>query len=306
MKRSVVAGVLALILLLPILFMGALIAIAGEDIAPSDKALTEIPADLLPLYQSAAQTCDGLDWTVLASIHKIETNFGRSAVSSSKGALGPMQFMPPTWRAYGVDGDGDELADINNVHDAIFSAARLLCANGAGNPARLADAIWNYNHSDSYVAEVLQLATSYGVATLGTGLANAAPSDLLNNPRVTLTSNARADLEAGVVDARIVALLDAISRRYTIGISVFKSGHSMRTRSGSISNHYYGRAVDITFVNGSPVSYLNLEARQVVVSLAAIQGDLRPDELGHPFADLQFVGGFSDAHHATHIHIGFD
>ena len=306
MKRSVVAGVLALILLLPILFMGALFAIAGEDIAPSDKALEEIPADLLPIYQSAAQTCDGLDWTVLAAIHKVETNFGRSEISSSKGALGPMQFMPPTWRAYGVDGDGDGLADTNNVYDAIFSAAHLLCANGAGDPARLADAIWNYNHSDSYVAEVLELATSYGVATLGTGLANAAPSDLLSNPRVTLTSNARADLEAGVVDARIVALLDAISRRYTIGISVFKSGHSMRTRSGSISNHYYGRAVDVSFVNGSPVSDLNAAARQIVVSLAQVQTDLRPEELGHPFADVEVVGGFSDSDHDDHVHIGFD
>jgi hypothetical protein len=306
MKRSVVAGLLALILLLPILFMGALIAIAGEDLAPSEKALQEIPADLLLIYQSAARTCDGLDWTVLAAIHKIETNFGRSEISSSKGALGPMQFMPSTWRSYGSDGDGDGLADINNVRDAIFSAAHLLCANGAGVPARLSEAIWNYNHSDRYVAEVLDLATSYGVATLGTGVASAAPSDLLNNPRITLTSNARADLEAGIVDSRIVALVDAISRRYAIGISVFKSGHSMRTRSGSISNHYYGRAVDISFVDGSPVSGSNSPARQIVTSLAGLQGPVRPDELGHPFLDLVVVGGFSDADHDDHIHLGFD
>ena len=306
MKRSVIAGVLALILLLPILFMGALIAIAGEDVAPSDKAFEEIPADLLPVYQAAARTCDGLDWTILAAIHKFETSFGRSKVSSSKGALGPMQFMPATWDAHGSDGDGDGQADINNVHDAIFSAAHLLCENGAGDPSRLARAIWNYNHSDSYVAEVLELATSYGIATLGVGLANAAPSDLLNNPRVTLTSNARADLEGGLVDSRIVALLDAISRRYKIGIGVFKTGHSMRTRSGSISNHYFGRAVDVTFVDGSPVSPSNPAARQAVVSLAQIKGDLRPDELGHPFADLRVMGGFSDSDHDDHIHIGFD
>jgi hypothetical protein len=306
MKKGVVACVLALILLLPILFMGALIAIAGEDVAPSDKALEEIPADLLPIYQSAAQTCDGLDWTVLAAIHKIETNFGRSEISSSKGALGPMQFMPSTWRSYGSDGDGDGLADINNVTDAIFSASYLLCANGAGDPAHLSDAIWNYNHSDRYVAEVLDLATSYGIATLGAGLVKAAPGDLLNNPRVTLTSNARADLEAGIVDSRIVALLDAISRRYQIGIGVFKTGHSMRTRSGSISNHYYGRAVDITFVNGSPVSDLNVAARQIVTALAELHGDLRPDEIGHPFFGLTVVGGFSDSDHDDHIHLGFD
>jgi hypothetical protein len=306
MKRSVVAIALALILLLPILFMGALIAIAGEGVAPSDKALGEIPADLLPIYQSAAATCDGMDWTVLAAIHKAETNFGRTEVTSSKGAQGPMQFMPSTWESYGSDGDGDGLANINNVQDAISSAAFLLCENGAGDPARLAEAIWNYNHSDSYVAKVLDLATSYGVATLGAGLANAAPSDLLQNPRITLTSNARADLEAGIVDSRIVALLDAISRRFTIGVSVFKTGHSMRTRSGSISNHYYGRGVDIFFVNGDPVSAVNAPSRQIVSSLGALQGNLRPDELGHPFSDLRVVGGFSDSDHADHIHIGFD
>jgi hypothetical protein len=305
-KRVVVAIALALLLLLPILFMGALIAFAGEDVAPSDKALDEIPADLLPIYQSAAATCNGLDWTVLAAVHKVETNFGRGRATSSKGAQGPMQFMPSTWAAYGSDGDGDGLADVNNVRDAIFGAAFLLCENGAGDPSRLADAIWSYNHSDSYVAEILDLATSYGVATLGAGLANAAPSDLLNNPRITLTSNARADLEAGIIDSRIIALLDAIARRHTIGISVFKSGHSMRTRSGSISHHYYGRAADISIVDGSPVSITNRSARQVVLSLATLQGQIKPDELGHPFADLSVVGGFSDADHQGHLHLGFD
>lgn len=306
MKRSLTAVAAGLIFSLPILFMGALIAIAGEEVAPSDRALDEIPADLLPVYQSAARTCDGLDWTVLAAIHKIETSFGRTKVSSSKGALGPMQFMPPTWDSYGSDGDGDGLADINNVHDAVFSAAYLLCENGAGDPARLADSIWNYNHSDEYVAQVLELATSYGVVTLGTGVASARPRDLLNNPRVTLTSNARADLEAGVVDSRIVALLDALSRRYVLGITVFKTGHSMRTRSGSISNHYYGRAVDIFFVDGAPVSSSSPSALGVVASLAVIRGQLRPDEVGHPFAEFRFAGGFSDADHRDHVHIGLE
>lgn len=306
MKRPALVVALLLTLLLPILFMGALIAIASEDVAPSDKALDEIPADLLPIYMAAAATCDGLDWTVLAAIHKIETNFGSSEVSSSKGALGPMQFLPATWGSYGSDGDRDGFADINNVRDAIFSAAFLLCENGGSDPTLLTGAIWNYNHSERYVAEVLDLATSYGVATLGIGFANAAPSDLLSNPRITLTSNARADLEAGIVDSRIVALLDALSRRYSLGITVFKTGHSMRTRSGSISNHYYGRAVDISFVGGTAVEVSNLAARRVVGSLARLRGQWRPTEVGHPFPDLRFAGAFHDTDHRDHIHIGFD
>lgn len=286
--------------------MGALIAIAGEDVTPSDKALEEIPPDLLPIYRAAAASCDGLDWTVLAAIHKLETSFGRGNAVSSKGAQGPMQFMPPTWQAYGVDGDGDGLADINNVHDALFSAANLLCANGAGDPARLADAIWNYNHSDQYVADVLTLAASYGVVTMGSLTVSSTPSDLLRNPRITFTSNARADLEAGVVDPRLIALLDALARRHTLGVSVFRTGHSKYTRSGNVSHHYYGRAVDIFFVDGQPVTSSNVSARQVVMELAALPGQLRPTELGHPFEAIGFPGGFSDADHRDHLHVGFD
>ena len=63
--------------------------------------------------------------------------------------------------------------------DAVFSAAKLLCANGAGDPARLPEAIWSYNHSDTYVAQVLQLAASFGVISLQTDVAIASAADLL-------------------------------------------------------------------------------------------------------------------------------
>jgi hypothetical protein len=217
-----------------------------------------------------------------------------------------MQFMPPTFRSYATDGDGDGRAEINNVADAIFSAASMLCANGAGDPAGLSSAIWQYNHSDAYVAEVLSIASAYGVVQLEDLNAAVASSDLLSNPRIILTANARADLEAGAVDGRLVALLDALSRRHVLAISVFKTGHSITTQSGSISNHFYGRAVDISFVDGEPVNSLNARARAVVIQLAAVGEPYRPTELGHPFADLEVTGGFSDDDHADHIHIGFD
>jgi membrane-bound lytic murein transglycosylase B len=71
-----------------------------------------------------------------------------------------MQFLPSTWAAYGVDADGNGVADITNPVDAVYSAARYLCDNGAGRGGdALAGAVYAYNHADWYVADVLSLAT---------------------------------------------------------------------------------------------------------------------------------------------------
>jgi len=306
MRRvPILVGLLLFALLLPILLLGVLVG-AGDELAPSDQALAEIPDGLIPIYESAARSCEGLDWTVLAAIHKVETSFGKGHATSSAGAQGPMQFMPATFDAYGVDGDGDGRVDINDVDDAIFSAANLLCANGAGDPARLASAIWNYNHSDAYVAEVLTLASNYGVWVVPDGVALASSRDLLRNPRVILTPHARADLDAGAVDPRLVSLLSWIAERHTISITVFKAGHSKYTRSGNVSLHYYGAAADIFFVDGEPVSVASDAAQAVVLDLTQVNGSLRPDELGHPFGAIGFPGGFTDVDHRDHLHIGFD
>lgn len=233
MKRApVVLGILVFAFLLPLVMMSSFLALADDQPSPSELALEEIPQELIGLYQSAAGTCEGLDWTILAAIHKVETGFGTGKATSSAGAQGPMQFMPSTFDSYGIDGDGDGRTDINDVDDAVFSAANLLCANGAGDPAHLATAIWNYNHSQAYVNEVLSLAANYGVIALSDGIASAGARDLLRNPRVVLTPNARADLEAGVVDQRLVSLLSWIAERHTISISVFKTQqvHEIRER----------------------------------------------------------------------------
>jgi hypothetical protein len=119
------------------------------------------PADIIALYKRAALTCPGLPWGVLAGIGQVETNHGQNKNVSSAGAMGPMQFMPATFAAYGVDGDGDGIKDILDQTDAVFSAAHYLCANGGGNTEKLYDAIYHYNHLDSYVREVLSLAAQY-------------------------------------------------------------------------------------------------------------------------------------------------
>ena len=307
MKRGgfvVIAAVFLLVI--PMLFMGLLLTLAGDEVSPSDIALEEIPPEYIGLYQAAAGTCEGLDWTILAAVHKVETSFGSGKATSPAGAQGPMQFMPSTFESYGVDGDADGTTDINDLEDAVFSAANLLCANGAGDPERLATAIWNYNHSDEYVNQVLAIASSYGVVSVPGDVAHAGTSGLLRNPRVTLTPYARADLEAGVVDSRLVSLLSWLAERHSFTVSVFKTGHSKYTRSGSISLHYLGSGADIFIVDGRPVSATNFASRDVVLEMASLEGVIRPDELGHPFGAIGFPGGFTDADHADHLHVGFD
>lgn len=120
------------------------------------------PGSYLELYRKAAEVCPGLSWTVLAAIGQVESSHGRNNGPSSAGALGPMQFMPATWKAYGVDGDGDGVADIWNPYDAVPGAANYLCANGAGRGGKkLEKAIWFYNHSWSYVAKVMGISRGY-------------------------------------------------------------------------------------------------------------------------------------------------
>ncbi|WP_326948722.1 lytic transglycosylase domain-containing protein [Amycolatopsis sp. NBC_01307] len=143
----------------------------------------------------------GLSWTVLAAIGRVETNHGRFGGSAlradgettvpirgpqltgspfalvrdtDRGALdgdpvydravGPMQFLPGTWRSLKADGNLDGRSDPDNVFDAALAAGLYLCS-GPGDlrdDAQLRTAILRYNHSDDYADTVLALAKSYG------------------------------------------------------------------------------------------------------------------------------------------------
>jgi hypothetical protein len=128
-------------------------------------------ASYIQLFQaSAAKYCPAMSWTVLAAIGQIESADGQNMGPSSAGALGPMQFMPATWAAWGIDGFGPAgPPDLMNPFAAVAapgrvpSAARMLCADGAssGTQAGLRQAIFAYNHADWYVNEVLALAAQY-------------------------------------------------------------------------------------------------------------------------------------------------
>ena len=142
----------------------------------------------------------GIDWSLLAGIGRVESNHGRfgGATLGSDGtstpriigpalngsqfafirdtdhgqwdgdtvtdrAVGPMQFIPATWRAYGADGDGNGVADPFNINDAALAAAHYLCVAGGNlsTDAGQRQAVMAYNHSDAYVNQVLGLAHAY-------------------------------------------------------------------------------------------------------------------------------------------------
>ncbi|RZQ63498.1 lytic transglycosylase domain-containing protein [Amycolatopsis suaedae] len=148
---------------------------------------------------AASQPACQLHWSLLASIGRIESNHARggnvddnghtrapilgpvlngfgpvAAISDTDGgaydgdtvwdrAVGPMQFIPSTWRGYASDGNGDGESNPNNIYDATVGAGRYLCSGGlnTADPQQRATAVFRYNRSSSYVATVLTWADAY-------------------------------------------------------------------------------------------------------------------------------------------------
>jgi membrane-bound lytic murein transglycosylase B len=108
------------------------------------------PAGALLGYYREAERRFRVPWHVLAAVNFVESKFGKLRSASAAGAQGPMQFMPATWRAYGLGGN------IHDARDAILGAANYLHASGA--PRDLRRALHAYNPSRAYVDAVLRYA----------------------------------------------------------------------------------------------------------------------------------------------------
>ncbi|RHW38257.1 lytic transglycosylase domain-containing protein [Lysinibacillus yapensis] len=149
-----------------------------------EKLDLQIPEEYIPIYVTAGETYD-VPWTLLAAHHRVETRFSSmKTLVSPVGAEGHMQFMPCTfvgwshptcsdlgkgeipksdktdpdiirkYGGYGVDANGDGVADPFNLEDAIYSAANYLSQSGASD-GELKKAIFHYNHSEEYVDDIL-------------------------------------------------------------------------------------------------------------------------------------------------------
>jgi hypothetical protein len=154
----------------------------GENCRLFGKAAESIPANYVPWLQQAATRyrLGPRGFSILAAIHSVESNFGRSTLpgvqsgTNSAGAAGPGQFLAATWDTYGVDADQDGARDIYSVPDSVFATANYLHASGA--PADWRTAIFNYNHAEWYVDGVLEKASSFGTELV------CEPSDLGEPP----------------------------------------------------------------------------------------------------------------------------
>jgi membrane-bound lytic murein transglycosylase B len=121
---------------------------------PAWRIVEPLPEATLRTYYARAQRRFGVPWEVLAAVNLVETGMGRIIGLSPAGAKGPMQFMPSTWRRYGMGGD------VWDARDAILGAANYLAANGAadGTTKGMRTALRRYNNSARYVRAVLHYA----------------------------------------------------------------------------------------------------------------------------------------------------
>lgn len=153
-------------------------ASASSSASPAGATgLAAIPPAMLELYAEAAASCPGLAWQVLAAVGTVESDNGLSSAPgvhsghNGAGAEGPMQFEPATFAGYDrpVPPGGADPPTPYDPADAVWAAARLLCASGAATPTTVGQALWDYNHSGAYVADVLRVAASYGYGSPGGG-----------------------------------------------------------------------------------------------------------------------------------------
>ena len=167
---AAVAGLFFLIVI--VASMGSSLTQPGAAVCQTPPveagAVHGVPGQYVATYTGAAERFElgARGPAILAAIHKVETNFGTldlpgvNSGANSAGAMGPMQFLEGTWDRYGIDGDHDGDTDVYDATDAIYGAANYLRASGA--PADFYGAIFDYNHADWYVEEVLDFAKGFG------------------------------------------------------------------------------------------------------------------------------------------------
>jgi Transglycosylase SLT domain len=270
-----------------------------------------VPDDYLAAFEDAAARY-GLGrsgvWA-LAGVARLESNFGRGMSKATLRKVGPLGLDPSEWRRYAVDGDGDGRVRRADPDDSAATLARLIWSRGS-----LRAGIFTHNQAQWYVQAVLN------EAEVLEGKCQATPADWtivlpeavvapIDWDNLTLSNELQMDdLTSGVIDPRIVGLIGAITQQHQLTISSLRSDHSMHTASGYISNHYYGRAMDIAAVDGVPCTdtAVNSPCGELARTLAYLPPVARPTELIYCFDPDGPGPAFALPDHCDHIHAGYD
>jgi transglycosylase-like protein with SLT domain len=281
--------------------------------ATAKDASVKIPDDYIKAFQEAAGRYDlgenGV-WA-LAAVARVESNFGKGMSAEQLRTTGPLGITQDNWRRYAVDGDGNGKVTHRSPADSAATLARMIWAAGD-----LRAGLFQHNHAEWYVDAVLKDAQSMAgtcqVKTVAYSVALPGPTNAaINWSNVQLSNQLEMmDIQSGAIDPRILDILGAISQQHTVLISALRSDHPKYTTNGSISNHYYGRAMDIAAIDGvsctdvSPTGPCGTVARE----LGALPPGQEPTELIYCFDPdgPNNPNGFAEADHCNHIHVGFD
>jgi membrane-bound lytic murein transglycosylase B len=245
----------------------------------------------------------------LAAMARLESNFGLGMGKRQLREHGPLGLDPHEWATYAVDGDEDGRIRRASVADSAATLARLIWSRGG-----LRAGIFTHNQAQWYVQAVLAEAERLEgkCAVQPIDWSFAMPSDVgapIDWDNLTLSNDLELrDLTTGALDPRIVGLIGAITQEHQLTISSLRSDHSQYTVEGNVSNHYFGRAVDIAAVDGVSCTDTAVDApcAELGRTLAYLPAPGHPTELIYCF-DLDGPGpAFARSDHCDHVHAGFD
>jgi Transglycosylase SLT domain len=293
-------------------FDGTFSLAAGKQVIACNSASDGlVPERYLQAFEQAASDYDlgsrGV-WA-LAGVAQLESNFGRGMSRQELRAVGPLGLDSDEWNRFEVDGDNDGLVSHASVEDSAATLARELWSRGS-----LRAGLFLHNQAAWYVEQVLergdqisgQCNTRMVEYSLALPYETSAP---INWANLTLSNELqKADIENGVLDPRIVSLLGLITQTHQITVTALRSDHSPLTVEGNVSNHYFGRAVDIGAVDGVPCTDTapTSPCGELGRTLTLLPAQIHPTELIYCY-DLDGPGpAFARADHCDHIHAGFD
>ena len=279
---------------------------------PAEGWRATIPAEYMTAFENAAARYElgkrGV-WA-LAAIARLESNFGRGMGKEQMQKYGPLGLDGTEWAAYAVDGDEDGHIDRADPEDSAATLARLIWSRGS-----IRAGVFTHNQAHWYVQAVLTEANRVeGSCKLSaTDWSVSLPGDVaapINWANLTLSNELELhDLTTpGVLDPRIVALIGAITQEHELTISALRSDHSELTSSGYVSNHFYGRAMDIAAVDGVSCTDTAVDApcANLARTLAYLPAPMHPTELIYCF-DVDGPGeAFALPDHCDHVHAGYD